>query len=188
MNRLAVVLILGSLASGCVTTRAQTPIERPALDVPPAPPRVIEAAPLPEVVQLPEPVEELPPAPVVQNAPKRATRDTQRETQKPEPKPEPPPVSEPPAPAPPAPAPLLRTPATADAAAAERQIRDTLYRAQDGLSKVDFQRLPENRQKFYNDAKEIIRQAEEAIKVSNLDLAKGLATNAEKLVNALLGR
>jgi hypothetical protein len=190
MNKLALVLILGSLASGCVTTRAQTQVERPVLDVPPAPPRVIEPAPLPEVVQLPEPAEEQPPAPVVQNTSRRtATREAQRETQKPEPKTETAPVTEPPAPTPPpAPAPLLRTPATADAAAAERQIRETLYKAQDGLNRVDFQNLPETRKKSYNEAKEIIRQAEEAIKVSNLDLAKGLASTAEKLVNALQGR
>lgn len=190
MKRLGVVLILGSLASGCVTTRAQAPIERPTLDVPPAPPRLIEPAPVPEVVQQLEPVEELPPPPVVPNLPRRSPRDTaSREPQKPEQKPEPPVVVEPPAPVPqPLPAPALRTPATADAAAAEKQIRDTLGRAQDGLSKVDFQRLSELRKAAYNDAKNFIAQSETAIKDSNFELAKGLASTAEKLVKELQGR
>jgi outer membrane biosynthesis protein TonB len=189
MKRLAAVLILGFLTSGCVTTRAQTPIERPTLEVPPAPPRVIEPVPVPEVVQQPDPVEELPPPPVVQT-PRRSPRDTaSRETQKPEPKPDPP-VTEPPAPVPaaPAPAPPLRTPATADAAATSKEIRDTLNRAQEGLSKVDFQRLSEARKVSYNDAKDFIAQAEAAIKTSSFELAKGLASTAEKLAKELQGR
>jgi hypothetical protein len=192
MKQLGVVLILGALATGCVTTKAQTPIERPSLDVPPAPPRVIEPAPVPaEVLQVPEPVEELPPPPVAPSVPRsRSQRDTSRETQKPEPKPETPPVTEPPAAPPPvaAPAPLLRTPATADAAAAERQIRDTIKRAQDGLNKVDFQRLSTDLRNAYNDAKDFISRAEAAIKDSNFELAKGLSSNAEKLAKELQGR
>jgi hypothetical protein len=190
MKRLGVVLILGALATGCVTTKAQTPIERPSLDVPPAPPRVIEPAPVPpEVVQLPEPVEELPPPPVAPSAPRRSQRDTSREPQKPEPKPETPPVVvEAPATPPPAPAPLLRTPATADAAAAERQIRDTLKRTQDGLNRVDFQKLSTDLRNAYNDAKDFMSRAEVAIKDSNFELAKGLASNAEKLAKELQSR
>jgi hypothetical protein len=191
MKQLGVVMILGALATGCVTTKAQTPVERPSLEVPPAPPRVIEPAPVPEVVQLPEPVEDLPPPPVAPSAPRRPQqRDTSRDNQKPDPKPEAvPPVAEPPATPPaPGPAPLLRTPATADAAAAERQIRDTLKRAQDGLNKVDFQRLSPDLKNAYNDAKDFISRAEAAIKDLNFELAKGLSSNAEKLAKELQGR
>jgi hypothetical protein len=195
MRRLAAVLVLGALASGCVTTKAQTPVERPALDVPPAPPRVIEPAPVPEVV-MPEPVGELPPPPIVPSPPSRATRGTTtgREAQKPEPKPEAaaPPPTEPAAIAPAAqtvpPAPLLRTQATADSAAAERQIRDTIQRAQGILNGINYQRLSSDRQKEYQNVKDILTNAEAALKESNLDLGKTLASTAEKLAKELQSR
>ena len=187
------MLVLGALASGCITTRAQTPVERPALDVPPAPPRVIEPAPVPEVV-MPEPVGELPPPPVTPPPPaNRTTRGATapRETQKPDPKPDPAatpvePVQPPPTP-PPAtqPAPLLRTPATADAPLAERQIRDTIQSAQRILNGIPFQRLSADRQKEYQNVKDFLTQADAALKESNLDLAKGLASTAEKLAREL---
>ena len=85
-------------------------------------------------------------------------------------------------------APLIRTPATADAAASERQIRDTMLSAQKGLSNVNFNGLSGQRKKDYNDAKDFIQRAEEAIKASNFELAKDLAGKAEKLANELQGR
>ena len=190
MKRLAVVLMLGALAAGCVTTRAQVPIERPSLDVPPAPPRIIEPAPLPEVAQQPEPVGELPPPPVIPNPPRRSPRDTGSREQKPEPKPDIAPVPEPPvaaAPAPAQPAPLLRTPATADAAAAEKQIRETINRAQSGLNGVNYQKLSLERKKAYDEAKDFIISAEGAIKSTSFELAKEFADKAEKLARVLQG-
>jgi hypothetical protein len=178
-----------------MTTRAQTPVERPALEVPPAPPRVIEPAPVPEVVQ-PEPVGELPPPPVTPTPPANRTSrgsTTPRETQKPDPKPDPAaaPVEPVPPPTPPPatqPAPLLRTPATANAAAAEQQIRDTIQRAQGILNGINYQGLSGVRQKEYQNVKDFLTQADAALKESNLDLAKGLASTAEKLARELQGR
>jgi hypothetical protein len=116
-----------------------------------------------------------------------------RDNQKPvDPKPvEPPPpapVEPPPAPPPQTAAPLIRTPATADAAVAERQIRDVLGRAQGGLNNINFQRLSEERKKSYNDTKDFIERAEAAIKAANFELAKSLASTAEKLANELQSR
>jgi hypothetical protein len=195
VNRIGLLLAAGLLASACATTRAAAPVERPPLDVPPVPPRVVEAAPIPDVGN-PEPVPDLPPerpsSPPATSKPRASTRDTGRDTQKPDVKPvEPiPPVEQPPA-APPqaaAPAPLIRTPATADSAASERQIRDVMQKAQSGLGNVDFERLSPPRKKAYNEAKDFIDRAEAAIKASNFELAKDLAGKAEKLANELQGR
>jgi outer membrane biosynthesis protein TonB len=190
MKRLG-VLALALLAPACMTTRAATRVERPALDVPPPPPRVVEATPVPE--PLPEPVE-IPPTPVTPaptTKPRATPRDTSRETVKPEVKPETPPPPEPtpaqPAPST-APAPLLRTPATVDTAGAERLIRETLKRARDGLGSVNLTRLSGERKKAYNEANDFIERAEAAMKASNFELAKDLADKAEKFSKELQGR
>ncbi len=192
MTKLAVVLMLGALAAGCMTTRASTPIERPTLDVPPAPPRVIEQAPAPEVVPQPQPVEDLPPPPAIPTPPRRSPRENgSREAQKPETKTDAVPAAAEPQAATPAPvaqpAPVLRTPATADAAASERQIRDTIGRAQSGLSKVNYQGLSQERKKAYDEAKDFITSAEGAIKAANFEIAKEFADKAEKLARVLQG-
>ena len=202
LTRIGCLLGAGLLASACVTTRAAAPVERPAHEVPPAPPRVVEAAPAPDLGGL-EPIPDLPPEKPATPAakPRPGNRDTAankdpQKTEKP-PEPVPPPVEpaavvspqpgapQPGAPQPGAPPPLIRTPATADAAAAERQIRDTVTRARGSLKNVNFQGLTKELQKAYNDVKDFIERAEAAIKASNFELAKGLASNAEKLANEL---
>ena len=190
-SRVACLLAAALLASSCATSRAAAPVERPALDVPPVPPRIIEPAPPPEASN-PEPVGELPPEKITPPASRprpTASRDSTRDTQKPaDPKPaEVPPIpAEQPPPAPPQnTAPIIRTPATADSAAAERQIREVLGRAQAGFNRIPVNLLSEERKKSYNDLKDFIERAEAAIKASNFELAKGLATTAEKLANEL---
>lgn len=194
MHRLAVVLILGTLASGCsVATRAQAPIERVSLEVPPAPPRVIDPAPAPEIVQI-EPVSDLPPPPADPKPPRRSPRDlnNNREAQKPaDAKPEAPPVTEPPsaaAPQSPQAPPVLRTPATSDTAAAERRIRDIVGRAQGMLQNIDYQRLNDQRRIAYDQAKDSIDGAEAALKDLSFELAQQLAEKAEKLAKELQTR
>jgi hypothetical protein len=191
MNRLGALLVLSVLAAGCASTRAQTPIERPALDVPPAPPRLIDPPATPEVSQ-PAPVEDLPPPPAPAPAARPKTPQAAKpESQKPEAKVEAPPTTEPaPAAQPPSapPVPALRTPATADTAAAERRIRDVLYRAQTGLAGIDYQRLSVQRKGAYDQAKDFIDGAEAAIKASNFELGMEMADKADKLVRELSGR
>jgi outer membrane biosynthesis protein TonB len=173
------------MASACVTTRAQAPAVRmPALEVPPVPPRVIEPAP-PPPAPLPEPVEPLP-----KEVPPSAAkaRPQQKENQKPEPKPpETTPVEQPAvasaAAAPPVPP--LRTTRTGDSAQAERQIKDTLYRANDLLSKVDFGKLTAERQKVYNQAKQFILMAEAASRDAKFEYALEVAEKAETLAKEL---
>ena len=195
-SRLGLLLAAGLLASACATARAAAPVERPALEVPPAPPRLVEAAPAPDIGNF-EPVADLPPEkpvpPAATTKPRpSSSRDaTNRDPQKPEAKPtEPlPTVVEPPPPTTPAQPPasgVLRTPATAaDPAASERQIRDTMASAQKGLSNVPFSSLNGQRKKAYNECKDFIERADAALKVSNFELAKELAGKAEKLANEL---
>ena len=190
-SRGACLLAATLLVSACATSRAAAPVERPALEVPPVPPRIVEPAPPPET-SYPEPVGELPPekpATSTTRAKPPVSRDPARDTQKPpeaKPAETPAPVEQPPAP--PQTGTQIRTPATADAAAAEKVVRETISRARERLKNIDYQRLNGGAQKAYNEAKDFIDRAEVAVKTSNLDLAKGLASQAEKLANELPSR
>lgn len=179
------------LVACSATLKAKAAPERPALDVPPPPPRVIEPTPPPEAA--PEPVPDLPPAP----APTRPNRTTtvrpnpQPPDTKLEPKPETAPLEAPtqgPPVQPVAKVPQLVTPQTADAAEAEKNVRATLDRAKVLLSTVNYNPLSNERKKAYNDAKAFIQQAEDAIKQRNYVFAQGVATKAETLANELAGR
>lgn len=180
-------LLLGLSAAGasaCATTKAETPVERPALEVPAVPPRVIEAAPI--SLNSPEPVPELPPAPVTPR-PRPPQRDANKTEAKPEP--EAPPVE--PEPVTPAPAPTvppLRTASSTDAAEATRQISDMRNRAQKLLDDTDYQKLSREQQAQYDNAKRFIDEADVALKAKNFEFARGVAEKAERLARELQGR
>ncbi len=188
---LAVSLILGlsPLASGCTTLQAKkAPVERPALDVPPPPPRIVEAAPAPEPP--PEPVPDLPPPSTAPPKPRPQPRPTNTEPKPEAPKPEapadatpaPPPVQQP------AQVPQLRTPQTADGAEAEKNVRAAIDRAKNALGSVNYNGLSNERKKVYNDAKSFIQQAEDASRQGNFVLAQASATKAEVLAKEISGR
>jgi len=174
--------------SACASVSAKTPVDRPALMVPPPPPRVIEPAPEPP----PEPVSELPVSPSV-TPPPRPGRAASREAS---PKPEPPKAAEakagdPPPEPPPAPVPpvaQLRTPQTADTSGAAKNVRATIDSAHAMLNTVNYGPLNNERKKAYNDVKLFIQQAEDALKQGNLVFARGVATKAETLARELAGR
>src|SRR4051812_9341291 len=130
MYRALILAALLAPAAACASAQAKAPAEPAPLDVPQAPPRVINAAPLPEPTDIP-PVEELPPAAASPAPPKPKPQPRDRtEAPKPEVKPETAP-DESSSPPPPAPAPVapLRTGASGNGPEAERQIRDILARA-----------------------------------------------------------
>ena len=192
MQQLATALTLSALlglSSACATTRAQTQEPRPPLDVPPVPPRVVEAVLPPQSPQL-EPVGELPTTPTSPPVrPRPATREPPPREAKPEAKstetaPEPPTTA---AAQPPPTVPPLRTPRTADGAQAERQIRDTISRANGLLSRVDYRKLSAERRKAYDEAKQFIEGAEGAIRDSRFEYALELADKAETLAKQLQG-
>jgi outer membrane biosynthesis protein TonB len=189
MKRL-LLLALMIPAGACASASAKTPADRPALEVPPPPPRVIE--PLPSTdISPPEPVADLPAAPSTTTSrprqqPSRET--TPRESPKPVAQPETPPETAPaPQPVVPVPAPQsqLRTPGTADGAEAARQVREVIDRTTRALGSVDYRTLSGAQRKAYDDAKEFMQQAEGAIKEANYVFARSLADKAEKLARGL---
>jgi hypothetical protein len=176
--RAALLILVSLTGAACSTAGAiAPPVERPALDVPPVPPRLVEPVPLPPPPG-PEPVPELPPQSTTKPTTKPAVG-----TAKPDPKVEPPPVEPPPVP----PTPPLRTPGTPDAAEATRRIREISARAQSILDTTDYQQLNQERQAQYQNAKLLINQSEEAIKASNFEFARNLAEKAERLAKELRG-
>jgi hypothetical protein len=191
-NAVAVVLVavgLGLVSTGCVTTRAQAPTQRPALEVPPVPPRVIEPVLPPEPTTL-EPVAELPPPSSNPPRPRpNPTRDKPSEAKPDAKTAETPPAEASQPPAAPAPQPVgpLRTPRTADGAKAEQQVRDVIGRANNLLNRVDYQKLTPDRQKAYNEAKQFVAGAEAAIKDARFDIALELAEKAETYAKELQG-
>jgi outer membrane biosynthesis protein TonB len=189
---LVMVLPLAGLAVGaCASASANPTVDRPALVVPPPPPRVIEPAPEP----LPEPVSDIPPAPSP-TPPSRTgrARDTTPKTSetKVDPKAEAPkpvePIIEPVAPPPQQPPPQLRTPDTADSSGAAKVIRATIDRARLLLNSVDYGPLNKERKKAYNDAKLFLQQAEDGLKQGNVVFAQGVATKAETLARELASK
>lgn len=185
------VIVLAPLMGACASASAKgKAADRPAMNVPPPPPRVIEPTPEPAP---PEPVNDLPNAPAANSGTSRPSRPA---SPKPESKPETPaeaPKAEAakpaePKPDPSNPAPQLRTPQTADTDGAARNVQATVERANTMLGGVDYGPLSNNRKKAYNDAKRFIRQAEDALKRGNFTFAQGVATKAETLARELSGK
>ena len=183
------LLIVLSVSGGtaCLTTRAQTPADRPALDVPAPPERLVPQVPAPDpVVPTIEPVEDIPAKPSSPTKPKPQARP--QEAPKPEAnKPEAPPPTDPPPATQPA-APQLKLPETADAGVISRQIRDTVERTRRLLGRTQRASLTDVRQKAYDDAQLFVKQAEDALNVKNVALAKELAEKAERLAKEIQGR
>lgn len=183
-----VALLVGFAGVACSTTRAATPVERPALEVPPPPPRIVVPMP-PPPPQL-EPVENLAPGAPMPSVPKpRAQRDNS--TQKPEPKPDEPKPVEPIPVAPPAQepaaAPQLRLPENSGSPQIS-QINETIGRARQILGGVKFDPLSAAAKKAYKESEMFADQALDALKNNNLALAREFADKAERLAKGLQGR
>jgi hypothetical protein len=184
MQKLTLLALLGLVGAsgGCASAQAKAPAERPNLDVPAPPTRMIEPTPSPELTQ-PEPVPELPPAP----AAPRPRQTPNRESARPEAKPEAP-AADAPAAAPVAPVtppPQLRTATTADAAEAEKQVRTIMDSANKSLAAINFQRLNKGQREQYDIAKRMITQSEEKLKESKIEIALDYATKADKIAREL---
>jgi hypothetical protein len=192
-NLLFVLPLIGIIASGCASVQATSkPADRPALIVPPPPPRIIEPADVP-----PDPVGDLPNAPsgAASRPPRLAPPKPGASEARPEAKPAGEAAAKPPEPSPletpPAPAPSsaqLRTPQTADTSGAAKTVRATIDTARGILNTVNFGPLSNERKKAYNDAKLFLQQAEDALKQGNLAFAQGVATKAETLARELASR
>jgi hypothetical protein len=183
---IAIVVLLAAAGTACKTTRAATPVERPNLEVPPAPPRTIEPPPPLESPPA-EPVGELPVT--TSGTPTRPRPPRDQGTAKPETKPETQPET-PPAtpPAPPANPPQLRAPGMASQETAG-EIRAILDRANGILFKqIDYRALNKSQRASYDTAKRFAEEGEKELKSANYVLAKELAEKAERLAKELQRR
>jgi hypothetical protein len=190
----SLVALAALLGSACASASAKAPVDRPAMNVPPAPPRVLE----PPAELEPEPVGELPtpPASAAPSRPNRQRDTTNRAASEPKPKEteaKPPEATTPPpqpeTAAPPAPPPVqLRTPQTADSSGAAKAVQATIDRANAALGTVNYQPLNDERKKAYNDVKRFIQQASDAMKQGNYVFGQAVATKAETLARELAGK
>jgi len=133
-------------------------------------------------------VEDIPPPTPSATAPTRPRppRDANRTEPKTDARPDTP-EPEPVVPPPPLQAPL-RTGTAASGPEAERQVRDTINRANKLLETVDARGLGDDRKATYDSAKDSILRAEDALKASNMVLARSLAERAETFAKLVSGR
>ncbi len=184
MKRIGLLLLLGPLVAACASAQAKSAADRPTLEMPPVPPRVIEAAPV-EPSQ-PEPVPELPTPPAPAPPPRARNPPATRETAKPDPKPEPPPVELTATATPPAPVlPQLLTPGTPEGPEAARQVSVVIERATKTLQSIDYRKLSTARKAEYDSAQATIKQSENALKTGKFDIALNLAEKAEGIAKEL---
>lgn len=185
----AVGVLMLVAASACTSVRAAKPIERPALEVPPAPPRVIAPLPLPAAIPLVEPLVEAPTNNTPTSPRSRAARE-KSEAAKPDPKTETPPPAEPPPATPPAQpaAPVLRLPEGTDNTQSVNQIRASIGNTRSILEKTDANSLKTPLQNAYKQATLFVKEAEAALKTGNLVYAKETAEKAERLAKELQNR
>jgi hypothetical protein len=183
---LGLVILAGAASTACATANAKTTPDRPTLEVPAPPAKVVETTPQPET--MPELVPDLPPAQPANTRPSRpaSSREPTRTDPKPEATATPPDTSA--APPPPlVPAPQLRTSST-DTTEAAKQVQTTIERARQALNSVDTKQFTKPRRVIYDNAKLMLTQAEDALKKSDFDNAKKLAEKVELTAKELQGR
>jgi hypothetical protein len=180
---LAAALFLGGAAVGCAKAQARTQPDRVALEVPEAPPRLIEPLPSEPILDEADAVAAMPPvSPPAAPAPPRPPREPA-----PRPEPEPPPAVRTEA-APARPAPRLRTADSASDVEAERKLRDALTRASRDLDNVNPAALNADARAQYETAQRFIAQANEGLSARNYVFAGYLVDKAQTIATALLGR
>ena len=183
MHRRLLIVSLLLPAAACASAQAKAPVEIVSLDVPAVPPRVIdpvpiEAPPIPPVDDLSTPAPA--PAPVKPRQRPDANRTEPKTEVKPEPDPDPTP--------PPAPVAPLRTGPLANGPEVERQIRDALGRTKALLDGLDPRAWSEDRKAAFESAKDSVTRAEDALRASNVVLARSLAERAENIAKLLVSR
>ncbi len=184
----ALLLCVGA----CTRAHAKTMPDSPALEMP-APPahevEPIESEPATSTPVTGEPEEpsrrttttrpRTTPSP---REPAKPAEPAKPEPAKPEPQPEPPKPEEP------RPSPPLQTaPATAEGEE-ERSIRATIVHATGDLSHVDYRALNADGRSQYDQAKRLMRQADDAIRAKNLVFARSVADKAATIAAQLARR
>ena len=189
MYRALLIAALLLPAVACASAQAKAPIEPVSLEVPVAPPRMVEPVPIepPPIPPVEDPATYAPASPVTAEArARRAATTTARSRSR---------RSSPSCPSPNRcrnrrrrPVPPLRTGTSATGAEAERQIKEIIQRARQMLDGVDTRGLSDDRMANYESAKDSITRAEAAIKASNWVLARQVAERAENIAKLLISR
>lgn len=172
-SRLIVLILLVAVAPSCTKVKARTPDPDPGLSTPSPPDRVIVPVVLPEPVEPPPPPAPTPP-------PSADPRQTVRRD-----RPAAPAAATPPAApeTPPSPPPVLQT--TLDTGELEQQANTLISVAKKDLDRVPLQQLSANAREQYDRAQGFIRQAQAALKIKNVAVAKELADKAASLASQL---
>jgi hypothetical protein len=182
--RVGLFAVASVAATSCAHTQARTVLDLPPLEMPSAPPRVVEATEPqpPAVIALPE---DAPPA--IRQRPAQAPRaEAPRQPEAPRVE-----ASEPPKPADeakPTPPTTLQTTPTQREAEIERRVRSLIARATADLGRVDYQALNADARNQYDTARRFATQAEDALKARNVVFANNLADKAAALAAQLSGR
>jgi outer membrane biosynthesis protein TonB len=176
VRQFAVVLLLAAAVSGCTRTHASTPSAPVALLTPPPPERVIIPATIPEPAPPPAPAVPAPPAVRPQPAPPRTERPAAPASA--------PQAAQPPAAAEPTPAPPVLQ-VTTNPEEVEQRARASMAAAQRDLDRINPAQLTANARAQYDTARAFIRQADTALKVKNVVLARELADKAAALASQL---
>lgn len=189
---LCLAVVLPCTLAACAHASAKAPADSPPLEMPSPPKHDIEPIDVEPLVSPPVTAEPDDSARRATN-PRPRTTPPAREPAKPEPpKPEPPkPETQPPE-APkaeePHPAPPLQTaPATVEGES-ERTIRATIQRATIDLNHVDYRALNVDGRAQYDQAKRLMRQADDAIREKNLVFARSVADKAATIAAQLARR
>lgn len=182
---LGLVVLAGAASTACATVSAKATPDRPTLEVPAPPTKVVESTPLPE--PLPDPVPELPPQSPANSRPsKPASREPSRTDSKPETTAT---TETPAAPvAPVTPPPQLRPANTPDALEAGKQAQIAIDRAKQALNSINLKQLAKAKKPVFDDARRMLTTAEDAWKKSDFDNAKKLADKVESTARELGAR
>ena len=181
---LCLSVLAGAASAACASASAKAPPDRPTLEVPAPPTKVVDPPARPD--PMPDPVQELP---ATQPANTRPSRPASREQARNDPKPETPTAEAAPPPVTPvAPPPQLRQPGTPESGEAAKQVQTIIDRAAKALDSVNTRGFTKARRAVYENARGLLTQAQEALKKSDFDNAKKLADKVEQTAKELGGR
>jgi hypothetical protein len=180
---LGVSVLIGAASAACASVTAKAPPERPALEVPAPPTKVVDPPLRPEPA--PDPVPDLPaPQPANSRPPRQPVREPARTDPKAEAA-----ATEAAPPAAPVPTPpQLRLPNTPEASEAAKQVQVVIDHAGKSLESVNPKGFAKARRAVYDDAKRMLTQAQESLKKSDFDNARKLAEKVEQTAKELGAR
>jgi len=187
MRAIVSLIVVGSLVplAACASASAKAAPDRPTLEVPVPPTKVVEASPHPEEL----PIDPVPQIETTTPTNTRTAKPTTREPARTDPKPEAAATETPAAPvAPVTPPPQLRPGNTPDPSEASKQAQNSIDHARQTLNALNAKQFKGSRRVIYDNAQLMLTQAEDALKKSDFENAKKLAEKVESTAKELQGR